>query len=58
MSSFRGNVKAALNAAHIALHGCKQDAGDRRFVDETGYNAWADTNRLIILYPQTPSSWY
>jgi hypothetical protein len=45
---------------HIALHGCKQDEGDidRRFIDETGYNAWADSNRLIILYPQTRSSWY
>ena len=43
---------------HIALHGCKQDFGtiDRRFVDETGYNAWADTNRLIVLYPQTTAS--
>ncbi len=45
---------------HIALHGCKQDAGDigRRFVDDTGYNAWADTNHLIVLYPQTRSSSY
>jgi poly(3-hydroxybutyrate) depolymerase len=43
---------------HIALHGCGQDVGDigRRFVDDTGYNAWADTNRLIVLYPQTRSS--
>jgi len=43
---------------HIALHGCQQDVGsiDRRFVDETGYNAWADTNRLIVLYPQTTVS--
>lgn len=43
---------------HVALHGCKQDAGDigRKFVDEAGYNAWADTNRLIILYPQTKTS--
>ncbi|HEV7880306.1 PHB depolymerase family esterase [Bradyrhizobium sp.] len=43
---------------HIALHGCKQDFGeiDRRFVDDTGYNAWADTNHLIVLYPQTKSS--
>lgn len=43
---------------HIALHGCKQDAGeiDRHFVDDTGYNAWADTNHLIVLYPQTRSS--
>jgi poly(3-hydroxybutyrate) depolymerase len=43
---------------HIALHGCKQDVGDidRHFVDDTGYNAWADTNHLIVLYPQTMSS--
>jgi poly(3-hydroxybutyrate) depolymerase len=45
---------------HIALHGCKQDFGDigRRFIDDTGYNAWADTNHLIVLYPQTQSSSY
>jgi hypothetical protein len=43
---------------HIALHGCKQDAGElgRRYVDDTGYNAWADSNRLIVLYPQTTAS--
>ena len=43
---------------HIALHGCLQDAGDieRKYVDDTGYNAWADTNHLIVLYPQTKSS--
>src|SRR6202048_4550103 len=43
---------------HIALHGCKQDIGDigRRFVDDAGYNSWADTNHLIVLYPQTTSS--
>jgi Esterase PHB depolymerase len=40
---------------HIALHGCKQDAGDidRLYVDDAGYNAWADANRIIVLYPQT-----
>jgi hypothetical protein len=45
---------------HIAMHGCKQDIGDigRRFIDETGYNSWADSNRLIVLYPQTVSSEY
>ena len=45
---------------HVALHGCKQDIGDigRRFVDDTGYNAWADTNHLIVLYPQTKPSPY
>jgi poly(3-hydroxybutyrate) depolymerase len=40
---------------HIALHGCKQDAGHigRLYVDDAGYNAWADANRIIVLYPQT-----
>jgi poly(3-hydroxybutyrate) depolymerase len=43
---------------HIALHGCKQDGGniDRRFVENTGYNAWADINHLIVLYPQARTS--
>ena len=40
---------------HVAFHGCRQSARDigRRFVDGAGYNAWADSNRLIVLYPQT-----
>jgi hypothetical protein len=40
---------------HVALHGCKQNfaaIGDR-YIRHGGYNEWADTNRLIILYPQT-----
>jgi hypothetical protein len=45
---------------HVALHGCRQDAGGigRKFVDQAGYNAWADRNHLIILYPQTKTSSY
>jgi poly(3-hydroxybutyrate) depolymerase len=40
---------------HVAFHGCRQSAAQigRRFVDGAGYNAWADSNRLIVLYPQT-----
>ena len=39
---------------HVAFHGCRQgaDAVGERFVREAGYNRWADTNRLIVLYPQ------
>jgi len=39
---------------HVAFHGCRQgaEAIDERFVREAGYNRWADTNRLIVLYPQ------
>lgn len=42
---------------HVVFHGCRQSAGEigRRFVDGAGYNAWAETNRLIVLYPQIVS---
>ena len=40
---------------HVAFHGCRQGADQigQRFVEGAGYNAWADSNRLIVLYPQT-----
>jgi poly(3-hydroxybutyrate) depolymerase len=39
---------------HVAFHGCRQgiEAVGERFVRDAGYNRWADTNRLIVLYPQ------
>lgn len=43
---------------HIAFHGCAQNreaVGDA-FVDDTGFQRWADTNRLIVLFPQTEAS--
>ncbi len=40
---------------HVAFHGCRQsvEAIGEQFVREAGYNRWADTNHLIVLYPQT-----
>ena len=40
---------------HVALHGCRQhyDAIGDQFYKKAGYNEWADTNDLIVLYPQT-----
>jgi poly(3-hydroxybutyrate) depolymerase len=40
---------------HVAFHGCRQNAGEvgRRFIDGAGYNGWAASNRVIVLYPQT-----
>lgn len=40
---------------HIALHGCKQNFATIKdhYIRHAGYNEWADTNRLIIVYPQT-----
>ena len=39
---------------HVALHGCRQTAADvqQAFVAGAGYNEWADTNRIVVLYPQ------
>ncbi len=40
---------------HVALHGCQQSEaqiGDK-FVKNTGYTRWADTNNIIVLFPQT-----
>jgi hypothetical protein len=39
---------------HIAFHGCRQTA--REFAEGAGYNRWAETNRLIVLYPQARAS--
>ena len=42
---------------HVAFHGCRQgtEAVGTRFVTDAGYNGWADTNRIIVLYPQVRS---
>jgi hypothetical protein len=39
---------------HVAFHGCEQDVGKIHdlFFRDAGYNAWADTNHIIVLYPQ------
>lgn len=44
---------------HIAFHGCRQNAATigRAFVEQAGYNPWAATNGIIVLYPQTDSTW-
>ena len=39
---------------HVALHGCLQGHSSvgADFLNNTGYNRWADTNNIIVLYPQ------
>lgn len=44
---------------HVVVHGCQQDPTkiQDKYYRNTGYNRWADTNNIIVLYPQTaPSS--
>ncbi len=40
---------------HIAFHGCAQNRGSvgDAFAKDTGFAQWADTNRLVVLFPQT-----
>lgn len=40
---------------HVALHGCLQnyDAIGDKFIKNTGYTRWADTNGIVVLFPQT-----
>ncbi len=43
---------------HVVFHGCKQSAalvGDA-FYAKTGYNNWADSNNILVLYPQVSAS--
>jgi poly(3-hydroxybutyrate) depolymerase len=39
---------------HVVFHGCRQTTAQigRRFVDGAGYNRWAESNRIVVLYPQ------
>jgi len=43
---------------HISLHGCAQnyDSVHMDYVENTGFNKWADTNNIVVLYPQTHKS--
>ena len=54
---------------HVAFHGCRRYPSYQyfvlgqgmvtygtTFVKNSGYNGWADTNNIIVLYPQTTSS--
>ncbi|HEX5792019.1 MAG TPA: PHB depolymerase family esterase [Rheinheimera sp.] len=43
---------------HVSLHGCKQNADSigEAYVSGTGLNNYADTNNIVVLYPQTRAS--
>jgi poly(3-hydroxybutyrate) depolymerase len=41
---------------HVVFHGCEQEATGAvgsAFYMHAGYNEWADTNHIVVLYPQT-----
>jgi len=43
---------------HVAFHGCRQgeEFVGESFVRDAGYNAWAEANDLVVLYPQARRS--
>ncbi len=43
---------------HVAFHGCRQnaDTAGETWTRQSGYNEWAETNRLLVLYPQTSNA--
>lgn len=43
---------------HVVFHGCQQNTSQvgQQFVRQTGYNRWADTNNIVVLYPQTSTA--
>jgi poly(3-hydroxybutyrate) depolymerase len=43
---------------HVAFHGCRQQGEvlGTLYAKGAGYNRWAESNRLIVLYPQTAKS--
>lgn len=51
-------TKGSTCTLHISFHGCKQYAGavGDAYAKGTGLNAWADSNNIVVLYPQTEKS--
>ena len=51
-------VNAGACAVHVVFHGCLQGAGKvgSKVYGSVGYNNWADSNNVIVLYPQIVAS--
>ncbi|WP_240224222.1 PHB depolymerase family esterase [Rheinheimera hassiensis] len=43
---------------HVSFHGCKQNAASvgQAYVSGSGLNNYADSNNIVVLYPQTTAS--
>jgi poly(3-hydroxybutyrate) depolymerase len=50
--------KGNLCKLHVVFHGCNQDLSQigQVFVQNTGVNQWAESNDIIVLYPQATTS--
>jgi hypothetical protein len=45
---------------HVALHGCKMspEFAGYTFATNSGYNEWAETNNIVVLYPYVRMSFF
>lgn len=43
---------------HLALHGCLQNSQfvGNDFISKSGYNQWAESNNIVVVYPATQST--
>ncbi|SCA56640.1 Polyhydroxybutyrate depolymerase [Candidatus Terasakiella magnetica] len=50
--------KGEMCKVHIVFHGCQQNVATigKEYIENAGYNRWADSNKIIVLYPQTSSN--
>jgi len=57
-SSSSYNSSKADCRLHVSLHGCQQTYShiQMAWVQNAGYNRWAESNNIIILYPQAATS--
>jgi poly(3-hydroxybutyrate) depolymerase len=48
-------AKGATCRLHVALHGCQMTPDDiqDQFARTIGFNEWAETNNIVVLYPQS-----
>lgn len=51
-------TEGELCQVHISFHGCNQSAQDvgLAYVKNSGFNRWAESNAMIIVYPQVKKS--
>jgi poly(3-hydroxybutyrate) depolymerase len=47
----------SLCGLHVSFHGCNQnyESADDAYYGNGGFNTWAESNNLIVLYPQAAS---
>lgn len=52
------SCKAQQCKVHVALHGCEQGVSvlGKTYIEQTGYMEVADSNEIIVLYPQVKKS--